>query len=175
MPYNSRLITYTRSGSAFLGHLLSNDERLKIAMGSHNLKTLRDGETLITVIRNPLDVLASSIINELPTIKDFDDFCHGQILGYKIFHEKVLSLKNKIIIDFDKLVSDPFDQIYKVTVMLGCLDYEMPEYNSVRLESNGHVHSSREHEFYNKALDIAKSHDLSYAIALHKECLKFSI
>ena len=97
------------------------------------------------------------------------------ILGYKIFHEKVLSLKNKIVIDFDKLVSDPFDQIYKVTVMLGCLDYEMPEYKGVRLESNGHIHSSREHEFYSQALDIAKRQDLSTCIALYKECLKFSI
>lgn len=175
MPYNSRLITYTRSGSAFLGYLLSNDKRLKMAIGSHNLKTLRDGETLITVIRNPLDVLASSIINELPKIKDFNEFCSGQIFGYNMFHNKVLNIKRKIVIDFNKLVNDPFDQIYKITVMLGCLDYPMPEYKDVRLESDGHIHSSREHEFYSQALDIAKRQDLSTCIALYKECLKFSI
>lgn len=173
MPYNSRLITYTRSGSAFLAHLLSDD--IKMAKGSHNLKTLRDGETLVTVIRDPLDVLASSIINELSNIKDFDEFCSGQILGYNIFYDKVLNIKKKIVIDFNKLVNDPYDQIYKITKMLGYLDYPMPEYKNIRFESNGHIHSSREHEFYSQALDIAKRQDLSTCIALYKECLKFSI
>jgi hypothetical protein len=175
MIYNARLITYTRSGSAFLGYLINDRNMCKIATGSHQLNRLRDGELLITCIRNPVDVIASSIVNELKDIKDFEDFCYGQIKGYVNFHEEVLKIKSKVIVDFNRLTTDTDAYMQEIAFRVGCQDYMMPEYVGVRLEGRGHIHSSRENDFYPQALEIAKRQDYTEALKVYKEVLKFCV
>lgn len=175
MIYNARLITYTRSGSAFLGYLINNNNICNLATGSHQLNRLRDGELLLTCVRNPVDVIASSIINELEQIKDFQDFCNGQIEGYITFHTRVLEIKHKVVVDFDKLISDTDQYIQEIAFHIGCKDYNMPDYVGVRMDQGKHLHSSKEHPFYLQALEIAKKQDYSVAMEIYKTLLKFSI
>ena len=175
MIYNSRLITYTRSGSAFLGYLINDKNICKVATGSHELNRLKDGELLLTCVRNPVDVIASSIINELEQITDFQDFCNGQIKGYITFHTRVLETKHKVVVNFDRLVSDTDAYIQEIAFHIGCEDYHMPDHAGVRMDHRGHLHSSKEHPFYLKALEIAKKQDYSVAMEIYQTLLKFSI
>jgi hypothetical protein len=134
-----------------------------------------DGELLITCVRNPVDVIASSIVNELKDIKDFEDFCNGQIQGYVNFHDEVLKIKSKVIVDFNRLTTDTDAYMQEIAFRIGCQDYMMPEYIGVRLEGRGHIHSSRESDFYPQALEIAKRQDYTKALKVYKEVLKFCV
>lgn len=175
MPYNARLITFTRSGSAFLGDLLSRSNCHKIAMGSHNLKTLQNGETLLTVIRNPEEVVASSIINELPNIVNPEGHATDQIEGYYRFYETVINLQNKIVIDFNLLINETESTFKKLTKIIGCNCYIDYDYKSVIHNSRGHLHSSKTHPFYYGALSIAKRQNYSKVAKLYEDIVKLSI
>jgi len=147
----------------------------KIATGSHQLNRLKDGELLLTCVRNPLDVIASSIINELKDIKDFEDFCNGQINGYVKFHQEVLNIKSKVVVDFNRLTTDTDAYMQEIAFRVECQDYMMPDYAGLRLESRDHIHSSKENEFYPQALEIAKKQDYTKALKVYQELLKFCV
>jgi len=63
----------------------------------------------------------------------------------------------------------------EIAFRVECQEYMMPDYVGLRLESRGHIHSSKENEFYPQALEIAKKQDYTKSLKVYQELLKFCV
>jgi len=148
MPKDSIYFSnYTRSGFQFMKYLTDHCPNLPIYQASHGIQTrLRT----ITVIRNPMDVCASSIINNYDNRQDINKTIKQEKQRYVKFYKEILKQEDLIIIDFEDLIAKPEETMEAIHKLLG-LPFVIYERDKNKVfNSGGHLHTSKTHEEYDK-------------------------
>lgn len=165
MPKDSIYFSnYTRSGFAFMLYLISLCPNLPIFQSSHGIQTrLRT----LTIIRNPMDVCASSIINNYDNRQNTDETIKQEKQTYVKFYKEILKQDDVIIIDFEDLIARPEETMKAIHKLLD-LPFIMSERDkNIVFNKFGHLHTSKTHEEYDRIKDMV------YAVPHTKSLIKY--
>lgn len=142
---------YPRSGFEFMRYLISLCPNLPIFQSGHNIQTtLRT----ITIIRNPMDVCASSIINDYGNKQNINETIKQREQKYVKFYKEILKQDNLIIIDFEDITTRPEETLKAIHKLLD-LPFLMSERDkNIMFNEGGHLHTSKTHEEYDRIRDM---------------------
>lgn len=163
MPKDSLYFSnFTRSGLAFFQYLTSLCSNLPIYACGHDIQTrLRT----ITVVRNPMDVIPSSVINNWQYRQDAEEtMSQGEQL-YVDFYKKLMNQDNLIVIDFNDLIEKPektFEAIHKLLD----IEFVMQQRDINKTFNEGrHLHTSKTHPEYDRIKALSDKKDYSFSLA----------
>jgi len=166
MPIGSIYFSnYTRSGLAFMQYLISLCPNLPMGESSHEIQTRR---RTMTVVRNPMDVCASSIINNYNYRQDINETIKQEKQSYVKFYKELLKQEDLIIIDFNDLVDRPEETIKAIHKLLNLTFLMYDRDKSMTFNDNGHLHTSKTHPEYDKIKDMV------YTVPHTKSLLKYN-
>jgi hypothetical protein len=168
------LSNYTRSGRAFFLYLVGLCPNLQIDPGGSGRiqKTLRT----ITIVRDPRDVIPSSIINsvinDLTFKKKFTVEMELQQHLYFQFYRELLKQHDLIVIDFNDLVSEPEKTLEAIHKLLE-IPFLMGERDINKTFNEGiHVHTSKTHPEYDKVKELSDKKDYSFSLSTMNKVLE---
>ena len=180
-PY--AILTYPRSGSHYLQNLLV--ARFGIAANSyHNLDEIENQDkVIISVVRNPLDAMASELATAVSLVTDVDLLSiltsnpageHSDPLS-----DRFISIMNDIsnhadiIIDYDDLCNSTESVVRNISSALGIASFNNSQDISVEPEPapSTYIPSSKTVAEYNTIYEIMSNQDLSLATAAYQQVL----
>ena len=149
------LITYPRSGSNYFAEYFKQITGTYIPK-SHDIGYAR-GRKIITIVRNPIDCMASraAMIYETENIKNFvdlSDILDVDIEDYSEFYTRIIT-EADILIDYELLIKSPKETMSKVLDKLD-IPYQMSDYTQTLTNKNGYIVSSKQNFLY----DAIRSH-----------------
>jgi hypothetical protein len=166
------LITYPRSGSNYFAEYFYQLTGSYISK-SHNVDHSM-GKKIITIVRNPLDCMASrtAMICETESIKNFLDL--PNILGkdiedYLDFYRKII-LEANIFIDYENFINNPKETMSKVLEQLD-IPYKMTDYNQTLDKKSGYLISSKDTLIYELIKNHYKKQDNRSLFEVYKKAL----
>lgn len=158
------LITFPRTGSFFLRYLIDNNMRV-VLNKSHVAIPPEDGKTILSILRNPKDTIASYATMLVhyrkedigPTVahveKDYIEYC-------RYFIDCA-----DIVVDYDLLASEPTLVLNTISQKLG-LDLSATinaDFHQEDMIDKEHLSSSKKSEVYQDVLGYLSTKDLSGA------------
>ncbi len=166
------LITYPRSGSNYFAEYFKQVTGMYIPK-SHDVEYAR-GRRVITIVRNPIDCMASrtAMIYETENINSFvelSDILGGDIEDYSEFYKKIIP-EADIFIDYEKFIANPKEIMSNVLDKLG-IPYKMTDYIQTLGTKGGYLISSKETFLYDSIKDHYRQQDNSSLFDLYNRAL----
>jgi metallophosphoesterase superfamily enzyme len=170
MPVDSIYFSnYTRSGLAFMQYLITLCPNLPMGDASHGIQTRR---RTMTVIRNPMDVCASSIINNYDNRQDINQTIKQEKHKYIKFYKELLKQDDLIVIDFNDLVGRPEETMKSVHKLLDLPFLMYDRDKDMTFTENGHLHTSKTHPEYDRIKDAVYQIPHPKSLEIYKQTLE---
>jgi hypothetical protein len=149
--------TFPRSGANFFANNLSLSCDRYVGV-SHQTLERNEKTTVIHIVRNPIDSIASIIWVNEQLMGGTDMGIPSQVNLYKQMYEFVLSHDNYIIC-FDKLIADPDKTISDFLAHRGVKYTKKPIEKTVDVPSKGFHSSSRDNPRYQEIYEAVSKHE----------------
>ena len=164
MPKDSIYFSnYTRSGFAFMLYLISLCPDLPIFQSSHNIQNRRRS---LTIVRDPKDVVASSIINNYENVSILSETIEEEKEKYINFYKEISKQQDLIVIDFNDITMKTEETMEAIHDILG-LPFSMSDRDkNMTFNLDGHLHTSKTHPKYQS---IKQENDLTDYINVYLE------
>jgi len=170
MPVDSIYFSnYTRSGLAFMQYLITLCPNLPMGHASHGIQTRR---RTMTVIRNPMDVCASSIINNYDNCQDINQTIKEEERKYIKFYKELLKQDDLIVIDFNDLVGRPEETMKSIHKLLDLPFLMYDRDKDMTFNEDGHLHTSKTHPEYDRIKDAVYQITHTKSLEIYKQTLE---
>lgn len=163
-------ISFPRSGSNFIGtnygRLLDSD-----VYHSHSLSDVSKYDYIFSIIRNPVDSIASMAALSLDTDVSIEDNCKMLEIYYSTFYYKIVN-NNKINLFKFEDIADNFVLVIKRVADITGLEYN-GKVNLIYPEpTEDFLSTSKNKDHYDLVVDIVRSMDLSKCEELYRQALE---
>jgi hypothetical protein len=172
--YSLYLSNFTRSGRAFFLYLVNLSPNLEIDPGGGGRiqKELRS----ITIVRDPRDVIPSSVINSLLNDSRFSNNFNKEIIKaqrlYVDFYRELSTQDDLVVIDFNDLVNEPEKTIEAIHKLLQ-IPFVMKERDPNMVFNEGiHIHTSKVYSEYDEVKKLSDEKDYSAALETMNKMLQ---
>lgn len=162
----NHLVTFPRSGSFFLKHILETNSPILVKKG-HDPVIRAPDKRVISTIRNPKEALVSYITMLCHYRKNFDIEDSIVFLSYSYSEYCKYFIDNSYaIVEYDSLSKDTEQTLRKLFNKLGIQDSKnlVVDFNQSDMLEKEHLSSSKSSDWYKIVLDKVSSADLSNAI-----------
>lgn len=159
------LSNFTRSGRAFFLYLVQLCPNLNINPGEG--RKIQKQLRTITIVRDPRDVVPSSVINSFildPSFTNFNKEIGKAKQLYVDFYRDLSTQDDLVVVDFNDLVNKPENTMEAIHNLLG-IPFEMNERDVNKVFNEGiHIHTSKVYPEYEMVKELSSKRNYHDAV-----------
>lgn len=159
------LSNFTRSGRAFFLYLVNLCPNLYINPGQGR-KIQKEVRT-ITIVRDPRDVVPSSVINSFildPSFTNFNKEIGKAKQLYVDFYRELSTQEDLVVVDFNDLVNKPENTMQAIHKLLD-IPFEMNERDVDKVFNEGiHIHTTKVYPEYEIVKELSSKRNYHAAV-----------